>query len=68
VPFLTKQMKGIGKRVTLKRRWAAQGVGKAFTIYFRDGRFRLSSRMLAHEAISAIVTIVLVRLCCSAGW
>ena len=48
VPFLTKQMKGIGKRVTLKRRWAAQGVGKAFTIYFRDERFRLSSRVLAH--------------------
>ena len=48
VPFLTNQMKNIGKRVTLKRRWTAQGVGKAFTIYFQDSRFRLSSRMLAH--------------------
>jgi len=50
-------MKSIGKRVTLKRRWTAQGVGKGFTIYFKDSRFKLSSRMLAHEAISAIVLI-----------
>jgi putative heme degradation protein len=43
VPFLSHQMKTIGKRVTLRRRQAVQGVGKSFTIHLEEGtRARLS--------------------------
>jgi hypothetical protein len=67
VPFLSKQLKHIGRRVVLRRRWTAQGVGKSFTIYLGTGRFKLSSRILAHEAISTIVYKLLYRHCFSAG-
>lgn len=33
VPFLSHQMKTIGKRVCLRRRQAVQGLGKSFTIH-----------------------------------
>lgn len=55
IPFLSKHMKNIGKRVCLKRRQTVQGVGKSFTIHLQEGtRVRLSEKILCHEAVAAV--------------
>lgn len=68
IPFLTKHMKNIGKRVCLKRRQTVQGVGKTFTIHLQEGtRVRLSEKILCHEAVAAVVDIGIFRVFFNAG-
>ena len=69
IPFLSKHMKNIGKRVCLKRRQTVQGVGKSFTIHLQEGtRVRLSEKILCHEAVAAVVLIDVLRVFFSVGF
>jgi hypothetical protein len=56
IPFLSKQMRNMGKRICLKRRQTVQGVGKSFTVHLEGGtRVRLSEKILCYEAVAAVV-------------
>lgn len=49
IPFLSRHMNSIGKRICLKRRQTVQGVGKSFTVHLQEGTcIRLSERILCY--------------------